>query len=67
MEEKIISAEVVIRLKTCDLTTEEALQANQGGDFNGLILELIESKGIFDLLEEEPEIVSIKKIIKSAK
>lgn len=65
--EKIISAEVIIRLRTCDLTTEEALQANQDGDFSGLILGLIESRGIFDLLKEAPEIMSIKKIVKETK
>lgn len=61
-----ISAEVVIKLKTCDIMTEESLELNHDGDFTGLILRLVENRGIFDLLEGELQVVSIKKIAKKA-
>lgn len=59
---KALSAEITIKMKTCNLTTEEALEINYNGDFNSLIHELIVNNGIFDLLEGEPEVVSIKKV-----
>jgi len=62
--EDAISAEITLRIKTCDLITEEALEINYNGDFNELIQELVSNRGIFDFIEGDPRVVSIKKLIR---
>lgn len=63
MEDKILYAEIILKVRTCNLITEEILEEEHGGDMEAFVRDLVDREGLPSItdLEFTPEIIRVTK------